>query len=421
MHTHPGVEFDLVESGTLTVNSEGDADVVRGGGEPATGPLSGEEFGAGDLVVFPSGTGMNLVNNSDEDVVLLSAVFHPVSEGVPSTRYTEGEPAADAFDGVSFQVLGDGIIQTFPEGTATVSIQDVLVPAGTDLPASTGASLYSLVDGNFGFSVQGGEVQVSRTASPGLRPNAAPQQEFTLEPGDAAVFPQGLVAAPRGDQDSELSVLRLTAEPSSPFSGQPAEIEFLAPTEEAEPEEQVFTEIAVGAVVVTNTGSVNARTEPTTGSDVVEQLDEGVELTVIGGPEEADDFTWWQVDVNGAEAWVAADFIELANAPETEPEATEEPAAESTPAAGTPEAAPDADFATGDIVMLTEDNVRVRGEATINSEPVDVFAAGTEFEVTGDPVEADDFTWYPVTLVADDSVSGWVAVDFLEPADDEDE
>ena len=421
MHTHPGPEFDYVESGTLTVNSEGDAEISRGGGEATAAPASGEQLGAGDLVVFPAGTGMNLVNESDEDVVIVSAVFHPVSEDVPSTTYTEGDPDADAFNGVSFQVLGDGIVQSFPSGASTISLEEVLVPAGTDLPDSTGSSLYSLVEGDFAFSVANGDVQVSRTASPGLRPNAAPQQEFTLAAGDAAFFPNGVASSSRADQTADLSVLRLTAEPSTALTATPAEIAFLEPSE-APAAEEAPTEIGVGATVVTTSDSVNVRAEATTSADAVDQLAAGVELTIIGGPEEADDFTWWQVEFDGVEGWVAEDFISLPDAAEEtpEPEATEEPAEE---AEGTPSATPEAsqEFVEGDIVVINDDNVRIRGEASVNSEPVDVFTAGTELTITGEPVDADDYTWYPVTLVADDSISGWIAVDFIEPAPDDEE
>jgi quercetin dioxygenase-like cupin family protein/uncharacterized protein YgiM (DUF1202 family) len=422
MHTHPGPEFDLIESGTLTVDSEGDADLTRAGEELVSGPLVGEELAAGDLVVFPPGIGMNLTNASDEEVVILSAVFHPVSEDVQSTRYTEGDPAANAFDGVSYEVLGDGIVQSFPDGPATIELQDVVVPAGADLPGTEGTSLYSLVDGDFAFSVDSGDVQVSRTNSPGLRPNAAPQQEFTLAVGDAAFFPEGIAAAPRADQDSELSVLRLTAIPSQTFATGPASLTFMTPVE-APPEEEVITEIGIGAVVVTTTDSLNLRAEPSTSADPVDQLDAGVELTIVDGPQEADEFTWWQVEVNDSDGpvtgWVAEEFISL---PDASAEVTETPTdAAATPESGTPEAATDEEFAEGDVVVINDDNVRIRSEATTDSEPVDAFPLGTELTVTGAPEEANDIVWYPVTLVENDSISGWVAADLIDlaPGDEE--
>ena len=420
MHTHPGPEFDLVESGSLTVNSDGDSDVVRAGEEPVTGPLTGESLAPGDLVVFPSGTGMNLVNNGDEDLVLLSAVFHPVSEDVPSTRYTDGDPDAGAFDGVSFQVLGDGIIQEFADGPATIALEEVVAPAGTDLPEASGAAMYSLVEGSFAIAVQGGDVQVSRTAAPGLRPNAAPQQEFTLDTGDAAFFPSGVTASPRPDQTADLSVLRLTAEPATPFTSESAELSFLTETEAAE----VFTEIEIGAGVVTTTDSLNVRAEPSVEADAVEQIDAGVALTIIGGPEDADDFTWWEIAIDDSEGpvtgWVVNDFIALPGAAEAAPAATAESdgTTEATPDAGTPEAVA-VDFAEGDIVAINDDGVRLRGEASVNAQPIDVFDLGAEFVVTGESTDADDFTWYPVTLVDDDTVTGFVAIDFLELVEEE--
>jgi quercetin dioxygenase-like cupin family protein len=85
MHIHPGHEFDYVVSGTLTVNTEGEATVVSSSGDEVTRALSGDQLVAGDVVNFPAGTGMNLVNDSDEELVLYSAVFHPINEDVPST------------------------------------------------------------------------------------------------------------------------------------------------------------------------------------------------------------------------------------------------------------------------------------------------------------------------------------------------
>jgi hypothetical protein len=328
-------------------------------------------------------------------------------------------------------VLGDGQINSFPEGEATVTLDEVIVPAGTDLPAQDGATLYSHVDGNFAFAVQEGSVQVSRIESPGLRPNAAPEQEFTLAPGDGAFFPAGLEAASRTDQAGDLSILRLSAVPAQSLDSQTATISFLESDEEPAEEEETFTEIAIGAPVITIAPSVNVRAEPSVNSEAVQQLDEGIELTIVDGPQEADDYTWWQVESTGDDpvvlGWVAADFIELVGGTpepqateESTEEPTEEPTEEGTPSAS-PEAVADADIQEGDIVAITEDNVRIRGEASINSEPVDVFLAGTEFEVTGEPVDADDFTWYPVTLVSDDSISGWIVADFIEPAPEDDE
>ena len=421
LHTHPGPEFDLVESGTLTVRAEGEAVVNRGGAtEPV--PADGATVNPGEFVVFPPGSAMNLVNESDQDLVLLSAVFHPVNEDVPSTSYPGGEPAADAFNGVSFVVLGDGIVQEFPAGPTTIAIDSIVVPAESDLPEATGAALYSKVDGNFSFSVQSGNVQVSRTASPGLRPNAAPEQEFTLETNDAAFFPDGNASASRAGETTELSLLRLTAQPSTPLQTEPATVAFTSTAATGdEPASdgtaagaEGTTELAIGATVSTNTDGVNLRAEPSTEAEGVDQLDSGVELLITDGPEEADDFTWYFVEVVGSdgpvEGWVASDFISLPGAAAGTPAPTQ--GITSTPAAEDTET-----FAEGDTVVANDDNVRVRAEASTGADILGAYPSGTEFVITGEPEEADGFTWYPVEVTdGDETVTGFVVEDFIDAA-----
>jgi uncharacterized protein YjlB len=412
-----------VESGTLTVRAEGEA-VINRGGETEPVPADGTTVNQGEFVVFPPGTSMNLVNESDQDLVLLSAVFHPVNESVPSTSYPDGEPAADAFNGVSFVVLGDGIVQEFPSGPATIAIDNVVVPAAADLPEGTGAVLYSKVDGNFSFGVGSGNVQVSRSASPGLRPNAAPEQEFTLETGDAAFFPDGNASASRAGETTDLSLLRLSAQPSAPIQADPATIAFTSGVAGAEPASDGTAagsdgtvELTIGATVSTNTDGVNLREEPSIEAEAVDQLDADVELLISDGPEEADDFTWYFVEVVGTdgptEGWVAEDFISpQGDAPAGTPTPVE--GVTSTPAAANAEAEA---FAEGDTVVANEDNVRVRAEASTGADILGAYPSGTEFVITGEPEEADGFTWYPVEVtVGDETVTGFVVEDFVDAA-----
>lgn len=427
LHIHPGPEFDLVESGTLTAVPDGDATVVRDGEEAAVA-AEGESLAAGQLVVFPAGTGMSLINDGDEDLVLLSAVFHPVSEDVPSTTYPDGDPAADAFAGVSFTVLGDGIVQEFPQGGATVTLDRVTAQPGATLPASDGSALYSAVAGNFSIAVESGDVQVSRTADPGLRPNAAPEQEFSLAPGDGAFFPSGVTTISRTDQSDTVELLRLVATPSEAFATEPAAVTYLeAPAADTDTPSDGTTadtataELGIGATVVTNTDAVNLREEPTTSADGVDQLGEGIELDIIDGPEDADDFTWYQVEVVGTDGpttgWIVDEFIALpGSASGGSASATPEADAEETPVASQ-QNTPDAEeqtFAEGATVVTNDENVRVRDAASDGGDIVDAFPGGTEFVITGAPEEADGLTWYPVQAANDDSITGWIAEEFLD-------
>ncbi len=429
LHTHPGPEFDYVESGTLTATADGEATVVRDG-EEAPAATEGESLTEGQMIVFPAGTGMSLVNNGDADLVMVSAVFHPVSEDVPSTTYPEGDPAAGAFEGVSFTVLGDGIVQEFPQGPATIRLETLTAGAGVDLSASDGAALYSAVTGDFSFAVTSGDVQVSRTASPGLRPNAAPEQQFTLAPGDGAFFPSGVSAISRTEQSDTVELLRLVATPSQALTGEPAEITTLGSTtaganapSDGTTADTASTELEVGATVFTNTDAVNVREEPTTSADGIDQLGEGIELEIVAGPDEADDFTWYQVEVVGTDGpttgWVVDEFIAL---PGTETDVTAggtpESGVDETPVAGaqnTPEAAGDDEtFAEGDTVVTNDENVRVRDAASTDGDIIEAFPADTEFVITGAPEEADGFVWYPVQGVDDEDVTGWIVEEFLD-------
>ncbi|HYH12356.1 MAG TPA: cupin domain-containing protein, partial [Thermomicrobiales bacterium] len=212
MHTHPGPEFDLVESGTLTARVDGTAVVsVDGEQSEVTEP---QTLSAGSWIMYPDGVGMNLANEGDEELVLLSAVILSVGgENQSTITYTEGEPTDSDFDGVSFVVLGDGLIQQFPDGPTTVTVDQLTLDPGESIPPFTGAALVSKASGGLSFTAVEGQVQVTRTDNPQLQPNAIPGQEFTLENNDAAFFPAGYEAVDRPDSTDELSLLRLLIQP----------------------------------------------------------------------------------------------------------------------------------------------------------------------------------------------------------------
>jgi hypothetical protein len=67
--------------------------------------------------------------------------------------------------------------------------------------------------------------------------------------------------------------------------------------------------IQVGvAVVVVN--AVNFRQDASLTAQIIRTLGEGEVLDVVGGPQSANDLTWWQLrDPNGTEGWAAQDYI----------------------------------------------------------------------------------------------------------------
>jgi len=100
--------------------------------------------------------------------------------------------------------------------------------------------------------------------------------------------------------------------------------------------------------------------------------------------------------------------------PTSEPQETESTPAEE-PAEETPETE-GGDFAVGDFVMVVEGGVNMRAEATTGSDILVELEGGDVLEITGGPEEADGYVWYEV-IVSDTGEVGWVASDFLEPAE----
>ena len=419
MHTHPGPEFDRIEQGQLTVRSEGEAPVTRADGTEDVS--SGEDIvlAEGDAIMFPPETGMYYINEGDEAVEVLSAVMLPVGTAYPqSITYTDGQPTSQDFAGVSFVVLGDGLIQEMPDAPVTVSVNDVTLPAGVDVPAFDGVAMYSAAEGNFSFIVDSGLVQVSRSQLASLQPNAVTGEEFILEEGDAAFFPAGVDEVSRASEPGELRMLTLEMSFEAPMARDAAQLTFTSgasasgdgtgvpETDAAEGTPQANAGV-VGQVGTVNADNVNLRAEPSTSADVVDQVSTGVEVEVVSGPTEAEDITWYEVQVNvegGSQGWMSAEFVDGITQPAAGAEPTDGASAETRT------------FASGDTVQLTDDNVRVRAEGNLGADIVDTFPAGTQFEITGEPVDADGYTWYPVTSVDDPELSGWVTADFLEAA-----
>jgi hypothetical protein len=78
-----------------------------------------------------------------------------------------------------------------------------------------------------------------------------------------------------------------------------------AAEEEAPPSDGIAVDTQV-----TVTEVLYMRAEPNTPGELVVELPAGAVLDVIGGPEEGEDYVWWNVvDENGNSGWVVEDFI----------------------------------------------------------------------------------------------------------------
>ena len=407
MHSHHGPEIDMIETGEITIRSDGDARITRADGTEEIS--SGNEIALteGDMVHFPAGVGQFFENTGDEPAVMLSAVIIPVGPDYVNERITwiDGEPS---LEGVSYQKLGDGLVQDMPQQSAEWVINSVELPAGAEMPALEGVSMITPTEGNLSFTIDSGQVQITRAESNMLQPNAVLGTSVSLGDADAAFFPNGVTATTRDDEENPLTLLMMDVVLNDGAPNEPATLTFNEGdgTVAGGPTETVPT------VVTTNAGGVNMRDEPSVNGEIVDQIDEGIELEVLDGPVDADEYVWYQLRVNtedGSEGWMVADFLDGLDAVEEAPEA--EPEGDGT-ATDT-----DAEFPVGSEVVTIEEGVRLRPEPNTITEAIDALPVDSVLTVTGDPVDDGEFIWLPIETA--DGLEGYVVMDFVEAVPDE--
>jgi len=150
-------------------------------------------------------------------------------------------------------------------------------------------------------------------------------------------------------------------------------------------------DFVAGDTVQVVDGNLNLRDDFGLDAEVLTVLEEGTTATVLDGPEEADGYGWYELDVDGSVGWAAGDFLALA-------------------------AAEDPDFAEGDTVVVVGGNLNLRADAGLDAEILDVMTEGSRATVLSGPVTADGLPWYE--LDTDDYGQGWSAGGFLALADE---
>lgn len=386
MRSHPGPKIDRVDSGTLTavVRDEGNTAAVTTGGAAQTGVTAGQDvsLGAGDVIVLPAETFYTFRNAGTDPVVLLSSIMLPAGhQRPPGITYADGEPASDAYNGVTNQILGDGVATSLPTAPGRFVIDQVTVTPDQPLAASSDVTLLSNTSSGVDITIDAGRVQVSRTVAPGPQRDSAAGTAFTLISGDGIFFPEGHgeIAVPEG----ELSFLRLT------LTGGPSVDSGASTGQEGTP--AAANPNAAETPAVSGAGAITVVSVPpvTTPSDATP-------LPASSRPPR----------VPTSEAQSQAPAEAATDVPVDGTEAPVEPTAASG-ASGV--------FPIGTTVQTVDVGVNVRVEPAATADVVlEVDTAGSQFVVIGEPVDADGFTWVPVQSIDDPSVSGWIAVDFLE-------
>ena len=154
------------------------------------------------------------------------------------------------------------------------------------------------------------------------------------------------------------------------------------------------------------TASLNLRAEPGVSGDVISGLAQGDTVTIVSGPQLDGDLDWYEVQtVYGEDGWLAAVYL---GAPGAAANSAATAAGAQTDA--TPTAATTADFPEGSYIFVNSDTLNLRADASIDAEIVIELSDGEVGIVTGAPVRADEYDWYPVSFgTGDATVTGYVA------------
>ncbi len=173
--------------------------------------------------------------------------------------------------------------------------------------------------------------------------------------------------------------------------------------------------IAAGAIVAT-TDLVNLRRTPgyvnQSSSDVLWQMPNGTQLTVLSGPQNQDGLVWWQVKVNsGSQAGVTGWTAAATGVGQSLLAVIQEGGGDTgggTGGGGTGSG----DFKTGDTLQTTTVVRMRRTSGYLNKPATDVvadIAMGSRLTVLSGPQNADGLTWWKLRSVTVASQEGWMA------------
>jgi uncharacterized protein YgiM (DUF1202 family) len=144
---------------------------------------------------------------------------------------------------------------------------------------------------------------------------------------------------------------------------------------------------------VRTTGNVNLRSQPGTNQAVLATVPANTTGTITGFPIPANGFNWYQVQMNGYPAgFMAGDFLVRTS---VAPTATAVPGG----------------FRPGDPVHVAVNVLNLRSAAGTSAPVIGQMPRGTSGSVTGAPVTANGFVWYPVAMFG--FGAGWTVGEYL--------
>lgn len=156
---------------------------------------------------------------------------------------------------------------------------------------------------------------------------------------------------------------------------------------------------AAGDEVDVADGPLNVRDDSSINGAVLSQLATGDTATIVSGPIAADDYAWYEVQLDAdTTGWVAGEFLAVAGS-----------ASDGSGATAT--SGSDGQFAVDDAVRVAVADTNFRAAAGLDAEVLDTLDLDALFVVQEGPVSQDGYTWYRVFNYF--YGEGWVAGEML--------
>lgn len=157
--------------------------------------------------------------------------------------------------------------------------------------------------------------------------------------------------------------------------------------DEAEAQPAETEDFDIGTSVVVDTDFLNVRQHPDLDAGVVATLGTGISGTILRGPENANNFTWYEIETSEATGWSVGSFL-------------------ATGDSGSQERI----FAAGDGVYVNTDAVNLRSGPGLANSVVTVLTQNQTGNVLAGPESADGHTWYQFES---QEGTGWASAQFF--------
>lgn len=155
------------------------------------------------------------------------------------------------------------------------------------------------------------------------------------------------------------------------------------------------------------------RQSASTSAEVAFTVKRGTELEILSKTEPGDGYTWYEVKNGGDTGFIRSDLVEAPSGDD----AASDPAAGTSEGSAGDESSPSSSTSASQAIagVVSADTVTVRSGASTSTSKAGSAKSGQEVSITGEAMDADGYTWYQVSFVADDKgIEGFIRSDFLE-------